>query len=248
MYPLDKFEINTYKFFQAAVKTKEEKRMFCGNCGIENENSAIFCKNCGARLQAQQTAFDNPVPVAKKTFHLSRRNIGIFAAASALVALILVVVLVTNVFFGGRSASSTAKKLLNIMSEGNISDMIDLFPEKVINYGLEENDMTRKEMNEYMEDLEKQYMDSLEYFGSSVKISGRILSYESLSSSELRELREEYEDEDIKIKISSAKDVDIELTLSALGMKQSRDMTLRLIKVGRSWYLDIFSFDFSDLF
>ena len=33
--------------------------MFCGKCGVENENGAKFCKGCGAPLSSENTAKEN---------------------------------------------------------------------------------------------------------------------------------------------------------------------------------------------
>ena len=29
---------------------EEEKNMYCGNCGTQNDDRAMFCQSCGAKL------------------------------------------------------------------------------------------------------------------------------------------------------------------------------------------------------
>ena len=29
---------------------EEEKKMYCGNCGTQNDDRAMFCQSCGAKL------------------------------------------------------------------------------------------------------------------------------------------------------------------------------------------------------
>lgn len=40
--------------------------MFCGKCGVQNQDGAAFCKACGAPLNAQQTPAAQP-PVSQQT-------------------------------------------------------------------------------------------------------------------------------------------------------------------------------------
>jgi len=35
---------------------EEEKKMYCGNCGIQNDDRAMFCQNCGAKLEGSESA------------------------------------------------------------------------------------------------------------------------------------------------------------------------------------------------
>ena len=32
---------------------EEEKNMYCGNCGTQNDDRAMFCQNCGAKLEGR---------------------------------------------------------------------------------------------------------------------------------------------------------------------------------------------------
>ena len=33
------------------MEEREEKKMFCHNCGKEMKDGAVFCPNCGVRLE-----------------------------------------------------------------------------------------------------------------------------------------------------------------------------------------------------
>ena len=53
---------------------EEEKKMYCGNCGIQNDDRAMFCQSCGAKLngggnqnQQQYVGFG---PGGQKSFRL----------------------------------------------------------------------------------------------------------------------------------------------------------------------------------
>ena len=73
------------------------------------------------------------------------------------------------------------------------------------------------------------------------EFSYEIIEDEDLSKSELRDLQEEYEEGIEGIKITQAKTVTVEvLILSADNdVEINNEAEIPVIKIGRSWYLDI---------
>ena len=81
----------------------------------------------------------------------------------------------------------------------------------------------------------------MDYFdqvlGEDWKVSYEILDAQDVKDSKLASIREAYRAADVKV--SEANTVELELTITAYGMESSDTMQIGLVKVGRSWYLDV---------
>ncbi len=211
---------------------------FCGKCGAKNKDGAMFCTQCGAAL--------NTVPGGGGHGRVSElrkknrdRNVGMIAAIVAAVAVVAVGIFL----FGGRSYKATVKRFVNATFEADAEAMLKLIPKKMVDNLLEEegydddelDDMV-DEMNEYFQDQ----MDSLDkYLGEGWEVSYEILAAEKLTGDDLDDIKERYEDADVKV--SAAKEIEIELTIKTDEMENSDTTDLYVVKVGRSWYLDAVS-------
>lgn len=204
--------------------------MFCGKCGAMNSDNAEFCGECGSRFDGVKTSGGSV------SFNDNQRNkkVGIIAVA----AVAVLVVILAFALFGGRSYKAVVKQYVNASLSADAGEILELIPDEVIDVTLEDEDMTRKELkNELNEELEDaiEYLDR--YLGDGWKFSYKIVDVEDLSGDDLDDLSDDYEDFDVKI--SGAKIVEVELTIKYDGDEFSQSMEIALIKIGRSWYLDV---------
>ena len=216
--------------------------MFCGKCGAKNDDSAVFCAECGNRIQAAAPVAPaapaaNPAPAAapvatgsKPGFTLNNRNIGIIAVAA-----VAVIALLISCFFifGGRSYKDVVKDYFKATEKADAKLMMELLPDDLIKYVMKEEDMTKKEMTEELQDS----LDMIHRYYDEVKISYEITDTEDFDKDELKEIKEMYEEIDVKVK--DAMIVEVEVTMELDGDERTTTQELTLIKVGGSWYLDI---------
>jgi uncharacterized membrane protein YvbJ len=216
--------------------------MFCGKCGAKNDDSAVFCAECGNRIQAAAPVAPaapaaNPAPAAapvatgsKPGFTLNNRNIGIIAVAA-----VAVIALLISCFFifGGRSYKDVVKDYFKATEKADAKLMMELLPDDLIKYVMKEEDMTKKEMTEELQDS----LDMIHRYYDEVKISYEITDTEDFDKDELKEIKEMYEEIDVKVK--DAMIVEVEVTMELDGNERTTTQELTLIKVGGSWYLDI---------
>lgn len=206
--------------------------MFCGKCGTKNEDNAEFCRNCGAKLK-------NSTITTMSTQDDKNRKVGMIAVAIAAVAIIILGIFL----FGGRSYKSTVKKFVDAQFDGNAEVIFDLLPKKIIDYALEQEGYDSDDLDELIadanEELQEQ-MDSLDsYLGEGWEVSYEILDDVNVNGDDLEDIKDGYEDADIKV--SAAKNVEIEVTVTAGETESSNTQDISLIKVGRSWYIDVMS-------
>lgn len=213
--------------------------MFCGKCGIDNPEGAAFCRTCGAPLKnaAAPAAAPAPAPAGD-----SRRN-RIIGIAVVAVAVVVVIILLTTLF-GGRSYKSTATKFLDAAFDGNAKEIVALLPDEVVDQVLDEMGYRRSEMDDALDELDEQFYRALGYltdrFGDDLKISYSVESAEDVSDSTLSSLKSHYNLLDLKV--SAAKNVEVKMTFQSDGVESSYQITIPMIKVGRTWYLDAMSF------
>lgn len=216
--------------------------MFCGKCGAKNDDSAVFCAECGNRIQAAAPVAPaapaaNPAPAAapvatgsKPGFTLNNRNIGIIAVAA-----VAVIALLISCFFifGGRSYKDVVRDYFKATEKADAKLMMELLPDDLIKYVMKEEDMTKKEMTEDLQDS----LDMIHRYYDEVKISYEITDTEDFDKDELKEIKEMYKEIDVKVK--DAMIVEVEVTMELDGDERTTTQELTLIKVGGSWYLDI---------
>ncbi len=207
--------------------------MYCRKCGAKNTDDARYCAKCGEKLNngqaVQQEVFQTEVSDNKKN-----RKVGMIVVAS--IALICFAIIFS--IFGGRSYKSTVKKYINAQFDGNVKTIVKLIPKKIMNYTLAETGYKKGELIDEMEGEIQEQIDYLdEYLGDKWKVSYEILEVEDIKGEEFRDLREDYEEMDLKI--SAAKDVEVEFTLKAHDTEISDSLYISLVKIGRSWYLDV---------
>ena len=218
--------------------------MFCGACGAKNPDGAAFCQSCGAPLREMQAEAVPQGGSAADSIQSSQRNkmIGIAAVA---VAAIVVVFLAFNLL-GGRSYESTVTKFLDASLDGDAETIISLLPDEMVDQALEELGYHPSDRDEAVEELNAALQSAAgslkEALGDNLKVSYNVVSAEDLSASELLELRQSYSVYDIDV--DGAKEVDVEMTVTAtaLDLSGTYTLTVPVVQVGRSWYLDAENF------
>lgn len=218
--------------------------MFCGACGAKNPDGATFCQSCGAPLREMQAEAVPQGGSAADSIQSSQRNkmIGIAAVAAAA---IVVVFLAVNLL-GGRGYESTVTKFLDATLDGDAETIISLLPDKMVDQALEELGYHPSDRDQAVEELDAALQSAAgslkEALGDNLKVSYNVVSAEDLSASKLLELRQSYSVYDIDV--DGAKEVDVEMTVTAtaLDLSGTYTLTVPVVQVGRSWYLDAENF------
>ena len=210
--------------------------MFCERCGAQNIDGAKFCKNCGAQLDENVPVqeLSEPAPAHKA----KNRKVGIIVG----VAVVVVAAILLGIFLlGGRSYEETIQKYVDAQFQVDAETIISLMPEKMLTYALKEDGRDAGDLPYLVDELGEELQEKMDYFdqvlGEDWKVSYEILDAQDVKDSKLASIREAYRAADVKV--SEAKTVELELTITAYGMESSDTMQIGLVKVGRSWYLDV---------
>ncbi len=221
--------------------------MFCGKCGTQNQDNAAFCKECGAQLsQTKAPANANArIPLQVKSRPQRKhgapkgkcrqdKKIGIIAAA-------VIVLIAAIVLFGGRSYKSTVNKYVKAQFNVDAAAIIRLIPDDVIDYMLEDKGYDKDDLDDLIEEANDSMQDDIDriksYFGEDWKFSYKIINAEDIKGDDLKDLKKDYKR--MGVNISAAKNAEVEYTVKFGELESSNSMIFSLIKVGRSWYLDI---------
>ena len=196
--------------------------MLCKKCGTENPDGAKYCSKCGKALNEKSTAKKN-------------REKGIVLALCVIVAVVLLVYTL-----GGRSYKKTIDKFVTSQFAVDAQSIVELLPEKVLDKELEETGYSKTELVEETNDSLKKQVDYIDqYLGDDWKLSYKMTNVEDVTGDDLNDLKSNYED--INVKVSAAKTVEVEFTLKGDETEISNSLEVSVIKVDRSWYLDLYT-------
>lgn len=196
--------------------------MLCKKCGTENPDGAKYCSKCGKALNEKSTAKKN-------------REKGIVLALCVIVAVVLLVYTL-----GGRSYKKTIDTFVTSQFAVDAQSIVELFPEKVLDKALEETGYSKTELVEETNDSLKKQVDYIDqYLGDDWKLSYKMTNVEDVTGDDLNDLKSNYED--INVKVSAAKTVEVEFTLKGDETEISNSLEVSVIKVDRSWYLDLYT-------
>ena len=196
--------------------------MLCKKCGTENPDGAKYCSKCGKAL--------NEKSPAKKI-----REKGIVLALCVIVAVVLLVYTL-----GGRSYKKTIDTFVTSQFAVDAQSIVELLPEKVVDKALEETGYSKTELVDEANDSLKKQVDSLDQsLGDDWKLSYKMTNVEDVTDDDLDDLKSNYED--INVKVSAAKTVEVEFTLKGDETEVSNSLEISVIKVDRSWYLDLYT-------
>ena len=166
---------------------------------------------------------------------------------AALIA-VAAVILLGVVMFGGRGYKATIKKYVDATFDADAKEIFDLIPEKVVDYEMEQEEADSDDLRDVIDEANGMLQDQLDsidsYLGEGWKGSYKILDAENIRGDDLDDIKDAYKDAGVRV--SAAKRVEIELTVKKDGKENSNSLDVPLIKVGRSWYLDVMSM--GDLF
>lgn len=196
--------------------------MLCKKCGTENPDGAKYCSKCGKALNEKSTAKKN-------------REKGIVLALCVIVAVVLLVYTL-----GGRSYKKTIDTFVTSQFAVDAQSIVELLPEKVLDKELEETGYSKTELVEETNDSLKKQVDYIDqYLGDDWKLSYKMTNVEDVTGDDLNDLKSNYED--INVKVSAAKTVEVEFTLKGDETEISNSLEVYVIKVDRSWYLDLYT-------
>ena len=196
--------------------------MLCKKCGTENPDGAKYCSKCGKALNEKSTAKKN-------------REKGIVLALCVIVAVVLLVYTL-----GGRSYKKTIDTFVTSQFAVDAQSIVELLPEKVLDKELEETGYSKTELVEETNDSLKKQVDYIDqYLGDDWKLSYKMTNVEDVTGDDLNDLKSNYED--INVKVSAAKTVEVEFTLKGDETEISNLLEVSVIKVDRSWYLDLYT-------
>lgn len=196
--------------------------MLCKKCGTENPDGAKYCSKCGKALNEKSTAKKN-------------REKGIVLALCVIIAVVLLVYTL-----GGRSYKKTIDTFVTSQFAVDAQSIVELLPEKVLDKELEETGYSKTELVEETNDSLKKQVDYIDqYLGDDWKLSYKMTNVEDVTGDDLNDLKSNYED--INVKVSAAKTVEVEFTLKGDETEISNSLEVSVIKVDRSWYLDLYT-------
>lgn len=205
--------------------------MFCGKCGAQNEEGAAFCTKCGAALgEAPASGGSAGAAESKKN-----KKVGLIAVGAVAIAVILLCVKL----FGGGSASDRAVKFMNaILMERDEQAVVRMLPNGLLDTMVKSGWLAQRED---FDQIYRRYLDGVQdtwdtYSGMSLKLEAA--EETALTEEELQELQEEYAD-CCDVKLKDAKDVTVNMLITVDGHTFKMPAHVRMVKVGGSWYADI---------
>jgi hypothetical protein len=243
---------------------------FCTNCGEALSDDAAFCVKCGTRVgeQSVQSAqepsdsasassscdtcesaqCEQKAPAETNGFagkvnafvaklkNKDKKAIGI--TAGIVVVLILIVVLV--ICLGGGGPEKALDNYISVVYNGKVNKLEKLAPAEYWEYLEDENDVSMKDAEEQMEELNKTLIRGLEdEYGDNIKVSYKILEKDDASSSDLDSMKDYIKSNyDIpKKSVTDAVELEVELTVRGDDDEETTESTFYAVKVGGDWYI-----------
>ena len=243
---------------------------FCTNCGEALSDDAAFCVKCGTRVgeQSVQSAqepsdsasassscdtcesaqCEQKAPAETNGFagkvnafvaklkNKDKKAIGI--TAGIVVVLILIVVLV--ICLGGGGPEKALDNYISVLYNGKVNKLEKLAPAEYWEYLEDESDVSMKDVEEQMEELNKTLIRGLEdEYGDNIKVSYKILEKDDASSSDLDEMKDYIKSNyDIpKKSVRDAVELEVELTVRGDDDEETTESTFYAVKVGGDWYI-----------
>lgn len=208
--------------------------MYCGNCGKPNPDHAVFCQACGAKLYA---AVPMPQPAA-----VNQNAVEAAKPIGRIVLIVLLAILLGGVvwlgvsLFGGRGSADTAKQFWTALYNGNTEELLTLFPDEIY-----ESVEDEEEYERFVHELDSKasYTNNLVnlQLGTEWAFSCKVVEEEKIDSDEKEDILDEYDE--MGVRVTDVRDVVVEITFLSEDQEKSGEVTTPVIKVGKSWYLDV---------
>ena len=237
---------------QSESHTGEPQKRFCTYCGATMTPGSRYCISCG---KENGSAASDVWKGVKDTVGGGISKVGdmmgdvvqkkgkkglfiILGSAAALLTALIIVIVCWSI----RSPEEVVEEYIEASMECDVEAILDLVPEDVLDYELEDKGIDDDEFEDFCEEAEEKMRDGLEdiadQIGDDWEYSYEIVEEEDVSRKKLRDIQEEYEDE-FDVVVKDAKTVKVELTITGEDFENTVSKKLSLIKVGSSWYLDI---------
>lgn len=211
--------------------------MYCGNCGTKNDDSDAYCKACGAPL----TQATSPGDGLEKAVALQNRSAG-KKKVIIVMAAIVVILLVAWFAFGGRGYKDTVEDFFEAGLDGDVQGVLELLPEDLIKNAMASEGYDMGDMEEFISQAEDELQGMLALGGTLVgdlDFDIDITGDTDIKGADLQAIQEDYQT--YNVDVSKAKYVHVTLSLDTGALSGSEDIEVPVIKVGRSWYLDVSS-------
>lgn len=208
--------------------------MYCGNCGTKNDDTAAFCQACGSPLTAAPGA--NAGAAA-----MSQRQADTKKGIIAVVAAVVVIALVGWLLFGGRGYKATVEKFFEACMDGDVQGVLELIPNDVIESTMESQGFDKGDMQNFVNQAENELKGMLAIGGAiagNMDLNIDITGEDDITGEQLKTLQTEYKDK-YNVKVKEAKTVNVNVSLDSGILSGAQDLEIPVIKVGRSWYLDV---------
>ncbi len=232
-YSVNNVEKRNKRCYNASnLYVQEDKNMdkFCSNCGAVVPEDSAFCPACGT--VSEQTENTNGL---KDKLVNNKKNIIIVVAA------VLVVVLCV-VLFGGNSPKKIAQTYLKAhYKTANGNAIAKVLPKDYIKYVMDEEDVSKKEIVEALDEQCEDAIDWMEDAYDDCKISWKIKDVEDAKKAETKDIKEYYDDEyDIKVKKVKVVEAEVTVKYDDDGDKEEEDfdVDIYVVKIGGKWCLD----------
>ncbi len=204
--------------------------MFCRSCGAQNKDDATFCQSCGAPLSS---AGGESAGTAGAVHPAKKPNIVLIGAAAIIVA----VAVLLFVLLGGRSQKDVVKKLVNGVTKGDAKSIVALIPNEVLEEACDEMDMDKEDLIDELDDTLDDMLEWLDDEYDKWKITYKVKDTDDYSKKERNSIIDDYDDE-YDIKVKDATRIKVKFTMQADDDEDSTTISIPVIKVGKSWYLD----------
>lgn len=207
--------------------------MFCTKCGAQNDNGAKFCIKCGEKLESTAVTVSKSGPPALASLGQDKRKLVTIIAGA------LAVILLFSLVFGGRGWKKTASKFMDSFMDLDAKGMVEMMPDKLLEKALEEEGYSKRDLKFLIAELQDELdasMSLISMYGD-IDMDYKILGAEDMSREDLADLKEMYSE--LGIKVSAAKSVEVEVTIEVMGMSQTENLEIVVIKIGRSWYIEV---------
>ncbi len=237
--------------------------MYCQNCGNQLREGTKFCPKCGApapQSSGQGTPHNNPAGSGGNAGGYpsggissggnmsggamaagKKKKVPIFAIG-AIVILVIVAAFILRLFFGG-GYKTPIKNLIEGVEKQDGKQIMKAFPDEMLELVEEETGYDRNEMAEELEDSFS-YFAGIDLTDVDYEIDYEIEDAFDLSEREIREIEDALAESDLVLEIKEGKEVEITLTGTVKGgesnaeTKNEETITIEVIKVGGSWYIN----------
>lgn len=206
--------------------------MYCGNCGAKLPEGVSFCTKCGEKIFSAPTATSGATPQTENTQAKNYKAIGMGAVA---VVLVLVIIL-ASALFGKSGYEKTIDNLFDAVHEGNTEEILELFPEPLMN---QMTALLGSDYTAFYEELDEGLSEFTEIYGEDWDISYEIIGVEDvvLDEQNWNEMTSVYVF--MGIEVEEAKTVEVEAAITTENEEEVATLEIPLIKIDGDWYLDI---------